>query len=330
VIVLVLPEPASWAAPLRASLGAVTLFSPPFVHVAGRAIGKLWARSRTDRRMLVRFARRAVVDRLAALWLPRDARVVVAPSCGAERVFAVAKQRGCETVLVHDLPCLRELHEDLDTASRRYRDSKFLRRYRAPRRTVVRQETERVLADRVLVNGACAENILAARGIAKERMQRLVETTPSLAPRARRTVAAPALLLAGLAAARNGTHEALSAIDGRPDLTLLVRPGEGTEPLGLSSHPRVRAASKRVLETLEGIDGVLAPAWCESYPREVRLALAAGIPVIGTRCAVGDHPGARVIERGDERALRLAIDALWPHPGQAVASQRALDVRPDV
>jgi hypothetical protein len=204
------------------------------------------------------------------------------------------------------------MHEDLDAAARRHPDSKFLRRYRAPRTTVVRQETERVLSDRVLVNGAHAEAILGARGIAKDRMRRLPETTPSVTLAARRAVAPPTLLLAGLAAARNGTHEALAAIDGRPDLTLLVRPGEGAEPPRLSSHPRVRAASTEELETLDGIDGVLAPAWCETYPREVRLALAAGLPVIGTRRAVGDHPGARVIERGDERGLRLAIDGLWP------------------
>ena len=316
MIVLVVPEPMSWVEPLERTLAAkATTFSPGTVHVASRAIGALWARARTDRRMWLRFARRRLVDHLASQWLPPEVRTVIAPSGGAERVFALAKQRGCQTVLVHDLPCMRELQEDLDEAARRYPDCAFLRRFRAPRSLLARQEAERVLADRVLVRGAYAGRLLVTRGIAPERIER-IPTPPE--PPGSRTTAPPVraftatrgtLLLAGLAAARGGSNEAMQALERRPHLTLLVRPGEGTEPPELLSHPQVRVASRSEREQLAGVDAVLAPAWCESHPVEVELAAALGVPVIGTTRAMGDVVPAQTVEPGDAHGLGLAIDS---------------------
>jgi hypothetical protein len=310
VIVLVLPEPAPWAQPLVASLGGrVEVFSPRAVHLASRAIGALWARDYTDRRMRIRFARRALIDRMAARWLPRSARMVIAPSGAAERVFALARARGCETRLVHDLTCMRELHEDLDEAARRYPECGFLRRFRAPRALLTRQETERVLADRVMVRGAYAARLLQTRGVPGDRIERIPQP-PERRPASPRVPTQGTLLLAGLAAARGGTNEALQALERRPHLTLLVRPGEGTEPRRLLSHPQVRIATRREREELDGVQAVLAPSWCESHAVEVPLAAALGVPVIGTARALGDVVAAHTIEPGDSYALGLAIDAL--------------------
>jgi hypothetical protein len=314
VIVVVDAEPALG----RILFPDAIRFSPGVVHFASRAIGALWARSRTDRRMKIRFARRRLVDHLAAAWLPRQARVVVAPSGGAERVFAVAKERGLSTVLVHDLPCMRELQEDLDEAARRYPDCAFLRRFRAPRELLTRQEAERVLADQVLVRGRYAEQLLIERGVAASRIVRLTDPRPAgtaqpaakgqerAHPRGGRLT----LLLAGLATARAGTNEALHALERRPDLTLLVRPGEGTEPLRLLAHPQVRIASVQERKQLAGVDVVLAPAWCESHPEEVVLAFARAIPVVATTRAAGDGVPTHTVEPGDTYALGRAIDAL--------------------
>jgi len=58
------------------------------------------------------------------------------------------------------------------------------------------------------------------------------------------------------------------------------------------------------------VDAVLAPAWCESHAVEVPLALARGIPVIGTLRAMVDHAPSATVEPGDVHALGLAIDRL--------------------
>jgi hypothetical protein len=127
-------------------------------------------------------------------------------------------------------------------------------------------------------------------------------------------------LLAGLAAARGGTHETLAALEGRPHLTLLVRPGEGTEPSSLLAHPRVRIASRSALERLEGVDAVLAPAWCETYPREVPLAIERAVPIIGTLRAVAREQATHVVDAGDASGLGAALDALCP--GKAATRAR--------
>jgi len=259
--------------------------------------------------MSTRFAERGLVDALAARWLPRQARAVYAPSGAAQCVFAVAKSRGIETILVHDLPCMRQLHDDLDVASRFHPTATFLRRFRASRADLVRQEAEEVLADRVLVRGVYAEGLLRSRGVCAER---LVEPAGAdRAPAAHRSGSAGrrTLLLGGLAVARAGTHELLAAIEGRPEVTLLVRAGEGTEPKNLLSHPRVRVATRDEHEQLAGVDVVVAPAWCETYPVEVGLAHARGIPVVATVRAAGFIPPTHVVEPGDAQGLGIAIDA---------------------
>jgi len=316
MIVVVVPEPMPWEAELRRTLPDDTVvFSPGVVHLASRAKDALWSRARTDRRMWTRFARRRVVDVLAARWLPREARVVYAPSLGAERTFAVARQRGVETVLIHDLPCMRELHEDLDLAARRYPDCVFLRRFRAPRAVLAQQEVERVLADRVMARAGYASELLRARGVTEERLVPLSERPhpgvhASAPARTGRGGGSATMLLAGFAAARSGSNEALQALERRPHVTLLVRAGEGVEPRRLLAHRQVRIATIAERQELSGVDAVLAPSWCESHPMEVARAFAGGVPVIGTRRAMGGRTPARAVEPGDAQGLGLAIDAV--------------------
>jgi hypothetical protein len=267
------------------------------------AVG-VWAGDDVGRRLAARFTKRRWIDALAARTV-RHASVVVAPSGAAELVFAAAPA-SCSKVLVYDLPCLRRLHQDLDAAAAVHPDARFLRRFRAPAREVARQEAERVLANRILVRGDYARQALVEDGAPVEhvgalpdRQARAIATPTARAPRG------PRILLAGGGAARGGSYEALAALDQLPDATLVVSPGEGREPASLMQHPRVCASTAEERDALHGIDVVIAPAWCESYPAEVSLARAAGVPVVATAQAAGF--GDAAIARGDAEALAAAI-----------------------
>jgi len=228
---------------------------------------------------------------------------VIAPSLAARSVFAAAPL-GCLKILVEDLPSFRQLHADLDLAALAHPDCRFLRRYRAPARLVARQEAERVLADALLVRGRFAAEQRSDTGkpVLPVPLPRLELRRAPHAPGARRRV-----LLAGLATARNGSMEALEAFG---DWELLVRPGEGMEPPDLLSRPNVRAARP----TLDGVDLVIAPTWCESHPEELRRAAAAGVPAIATHRAAG-WLDLTEIPPGDAAALRAAAQrALPPEP----------------
>jgi hypothetical protein len=323
VIAVVLAEPCPWLDGVlaRVAPGEPRVVLTPWVPVAFRVAQRAWARGDAARRQRGRLAWRRVADRLAAPRLPEGARLVIAPSGAAERTFAAARARGVATLLLHDLPMLRRLHEDLDAAARRHPDAPFLRRFRAPARDVARQEVERVLADRVVVRGVFARSALLEAGVPAARIvasgespvapRRLTPAGPGSAP-------APAhvrVLLAGLATTRSGTREALAAIAGRRGVELLVRAGEGLDPPGLPDRRDVRRATRREAETLDGVAAVLAPAWCESYAPEVALAAARGVPVVATARAAGHVDLARAgaeVAPGDVDGLRAALDAYLP------------------
>ncbi len=285
---------------------------------------RAWARGRADRQIVARLQRRRLLDRLAAAWLRRrgrGARVVIAPSFAARHVFAEARALGAETVLVQDLPALRQLHADLDEASERHPGFAFLRRYRAPTSALARQEAEWVLARRVLVRGRYAEHILTTAGVDPARITPLPmrKTSARLASRDGEEGSCR-VLLAGLATARNGAAEAAEAAR-RMGATLLVRAddrlgavGSGrvsaaVEPADLLRRPGVEVASAGALTRLEGVDAVLAPAWVESYSAPVALAAAAGVRLVGTRRALGFanvRPEA-VVAPGDVDAIVRAL-----------------------
>ena len=217
-------------------------------------------------------------------------------------------------MLVEDLPSLRALHADLDEAASRHPEENFLRNHRASAEDVARQEAERLLADELWVRGEfCRERLLSA-GHAPERIRELppllaASETARLPQKPKGGADTPRVaLLAGPALARGGLREALAAVDARPQWSLWVRPAEGTDPKHLA-HPRVRRVTEKEQRTLEGVDVVLAPSWCESHPPELARAVARGIPVIATDRASGFLP-CQTIPRGNVPALVAELDAL--------------------
>ena len=237
---------------------------------------------------------------------------MVAPSCGAQRTFARAAELGADRLLVADLPSLRELHADLDDAAATHPGCAFLSNYRAPQTAIQTQEQERVLATHAAVRGRFASRIHRRSGLTSERLLRWPVRLND-APRPRERARTGRVLLAGLASARAGAAEALALVESTPDLTLLVRPGEGTEPRQLLEHPQVRPSTPQERATLDGVELVIAPSWCEANPPELARAVSARIPVVATTRAAGhwdpDEIGAGVA-RGDSAALCAAVDRL--------------------
>lgn len=317
MIAVLASEPASWLEPLLATLeGPVVVLAPwalP-VRLPGRFLGRrcrpgarslpgwtaleagfaLWARGRTDRQLEARFRLRALADRWASLSLPRGVKQVYAPSCAAWWTFARARKLGAETMLVEDLPSLRELQEDLDRAAARHPDCRFLRRHRTARKRLVRQESERALATLLLVRGHFARE-LRGRG----------EPLPAPAATGSFERVAGRLSLAGLATGRSGVMEALHVLEQLPGYELEVHAGEGLEPDHLLQHPRVRRRQGGPSGAL-----LLAPAWCESYLPEVEAAVRAGVPTVGTARAAGWSTLTAVVEPGDADGLLGAIRQL--------------------
>jgi hypothetical protein len=345
MIAVVAPQPASWLEPLLRAPpdgGPVVLFAPwalkaapDWLPVRVRTFWRnrvlpagpepsrrwwwplfdgtttAWSSLGAPQRMRSRFLQRKLAGDMASRWLPAGATLVLAPSLAARRIFSLARQRGAATWLVEDLPWMRRLQEDLDHAVMMHPSSTFLRRYRAGRSVLVRQEEERALADRCLVRGFHAWNQRVAAGLPESRLGRLTEKRPPpIGPR-QPDHRQGRVLLAGLATARSGVLEAVEALAGRPDLTLLVRLGEGSEP-GLLRRPRVAAIEGNPLRALESADLVLAPALSETYPVEVLAAAAASIPIVGTLRAAGFVPLAREVAPGDAARLRCAIDDVLP------------------
>lgn len=291
------------------------------VTVPGWALGegalRAWAGARADRKLAARFGLRALVDRVAARWLAsrgRNVRALFAPSCAAQHGLAVAARQGAAGFLIEDLPDIRGLHADLDAAARAHPGCAFLQRYRASRAVIVRQEAERALAGTLLVRGLHARHERERAGHDPARVLALPEIgAPDAGARERmRASVAPAgrkqVLLAGLAAARHGTMEALAAVAARPHVTLLVFPGEGMEPADLLAHPQVAVAGEDQRRHLRDVDQVLAPAWCEAYLDAVAAAGAMGVPVVATQRAAGWVTPAHEIAPGDVQALGMAMD----------------------
>ncbi len=257
---------------------------------------RAWAGAHTDRRYTAELALRLAIDAWTAqLVRRRRPSVVVASTLAARHTFAVARELGARCVLVLDLPLLRALHRDLDHAARVWPDRAFLRRYRAPSWAIARQESERVLADHVIVRGAYARQLCVDDGVPEHR----IEVLPA---RATATCSKPAVAtgrvrLAGIAAARHGIDTAL-AVTRALDLTLVVRTGEGTEPADLAAQPMVA--------TDDGpVDAVICPAVCETYAPELDVST---LPVIASPMASRDGGGpdpydADAFARAIERAL---------------------------
>lgn len=260
---------------------------------------RAWAGDATDRRYLSELALRYAIDVWGARQVrARKPKVVIASSLAARETFAAARELGARCVLVMDLPMLRALHRDLDRAAERWPEHGFLKRFRAPSWAIARQEIERVLADLILVRGPYARSLNLADGIPAARLAALpAGPVPAITPAAQRT---NRLRLAGLAAARHGVETALAAAR-LLDATLVVRVGEGTEPVDLPSLPGVATDDAPV-------DAIVCPAICEAYPPELR---ADGIHVIASPMASVDGCGP---DPYDARAFAEAIAASLRSP----------------
>lgn len=173
MIAVVAPEPAPWLAPVCVAHPDAVVFAPwarrgPHVGMLGWIVAQAITRVATfgrgpgadARRAAARLIQRAAVDRLAARWLPAEARVVIAPTLAARRTFASARALGAETWLVQDLPALRALGHDLDRAARAHPDRPLLRNYRAPAPRIADQEAEWALTDTALVRSRYAAELL--------------------------------------------------------------------------------------------------------------------------------------------------------------------------
>lgn len=349
MIAVVAPEPASWVEPLVAAaleLAPVALFAPWVVpaavaacapsrlrpalasrllrfgsdvpawplSLAAEGVRRAWIQGDPRRRIESRFLLRQAVDSCAALWLPRSAGTVIAPSFAARRTFALARRRGVATFLVEDLPAIRELQQDLDRAAAAHPLSPLLRAHRTHPDRLARQAAERVLADRLLVRGWWARAQLLAAGRRPAELVRLQEPDPPVCPDAGPSDAPGPIrvLLAGTPDARHGLHEAIRALEGH-DAVLLLGAGRTSELKGVLPRPNVRRATRAEQDRLAGVDVVFAPAWCEVHPPEVALAAANGVPVVATARAAGWVELARhglEIAPGDVAALRAALGGL--------------------
>ncbi|MEZ4403781.1 MAG: hypothetical protein R3B06_27400 [Kofleriaceae bacterium] len=344
MIVVIAPGPAPWLEPTVAALGVhdrVEVWAPwamapwwtalpdPIGGFAARrqragaggagwpllqAAARAWAGAAVDRRLTVDRIERAAVDAWAARRLARLAappRLVVTATGAATHTLVVARARAIRSVLVVDRPWLRRLNRDLDRAADALPTRPCLRRLRAPRADVVRQEHERTLADLLAVRGHHAAEVCTLGGVAAARLVALPAPTAP-APRGTPPSAAAhghaTIVLAGGATARAGLDLALALLDATPQLHLRVRQVAGVDrPLALD-HPRL-AWWTGTDGITDGAQAVIAPAWCESYPAEVATAAARGLPIIATAAAAGFAAHQRVVP-GDVAAVRAAVEAI--------------------
>jgi hypothetical protein len=286
-----------------ASLGTIDCWPPPPLVRASEVAARAWSRGDAERIIRADVAQRALVDRATAPRVTRTRpQLVIARSLAARYTLAAGRAVGAATVLLLDLPVLRQLAADLDHASARWPERRFLRRVRPPAGWVAEQEAEWLLADLVLVRGVYAAGLLAARGVASAAIAAL--PPPSVAPMARASAPTGRVRLAGLATARHGLDVARAAC-AQLGLTLVVRVGDGTEPRELATLPGIASDDGPV-------DAVLCPALCEAQPLELAAARAGGVPVVVSRCAaLADEP---VVDPFDEASVVAALAAAVRSP----------------
>jgi hypothetical protein len=286
---VVSPSPPSWLLEVEPVPDDIVMV-PSAVRMAVRA----WARGRADRLIRGDFAVRSLAGALAAA--PPRARTtrIYAASLTARHAFSLAARGGPgERILVEDLPDLRRLQADLDAGAAALPQSQFLRRFRADREVLVRQEAERALATHLVVRTAFARRCRIDAGFDPARITVLATIDrDAVSPRPSSDDGPPLVLLAGPAVARNGIFEALALAEALPDIVLGVQPSEGMEPTGVLRRRNVRVATPTELSQLAGVAVVIAPAWCETGTDHVARARCAGVPAVATDRAGGTlEPG---------------------------------------
>ena len=212
-------------------------------------------------------------------------------------------------ILVEDLPNIETLHADLDQAVSCHPKRAFLRRFRASPAQIRVQKAEQSFAHAVAIRGwfaAHQRSELTGAGPIQFAWNLPQKTGSTSAPRAEGPFH---VVLAGGASARNGVMEALAILEARKDLILWVRPTDGLMPSSLIQHPRIRHFRNQT-ELPKDIDCLLAPAWVESYPPELHMAIQRGIPVVGSLRAVGflsDSPAAHIVPPGEIEKIGAAL-----------------------
>jgi hypothetical protein len=226
-----------------------------------------------ERRLFAHWAEQALTRDLD------DSCLVIAPSIAAREVLSLAKTRGAKTALFLDIPHLHTMHRDLDAAAANAQPDAFLHHFRAPSWAIARQRAEFALADHVLVRGEYAGLAVLrqspAANIAVLDVQCSDQSVPAIEFDSSST--AP-VLLAGVAAARNGCWVALHAAQ-QMNRKLIARRGEATEPAFLQQPDVLWIKDK-----CPPAAAVVAPAFCESY---LRIATSPGVRRIGSRNVTG-------------------------------------------
>ncbi len=321
--VVVAPERAPWVDEVlrSAALTQARVFAPWATRADAAVYGSrvqfeavpLWrylrgVASRVVEPLAVKVAVRRAVGWWAAQSVARQGLAtdaLFAPSLGARALFAL--RPNAKKTLVLDLPVLRLLHEDLDTAAREYPQCSILQNYRAAHAVTVQQREEWHLAEEVWVRTAWARRVLVRAGVEQSRLVPLSADARGVvvkhAPGSRR------VLLAGTTASRYGLEVALRALElaNATDVRLWVRAGDGTTPASLR-HPSVSVLPADVREV--AVEAVWAPSWVEAQLGEVEAAANAGVPVVATERALGwlrQGPGVRVMAVGDASALAGAV-----------------------
>jgi hypothetical protein len=210
-----------------------------------------------------------------------ESHLVIAPSLAARELIACVNAAGASSAVFLDMPYLQTMHRDLDAASALQHGDRYLQHFRAPGWAIARQRAELHLADFVLVRGDYVGNEVSLQNpdahVIKLDSAASYPGATSNAIEFDPSPNAP-LLLAGIAAARNGCWPALQAAQ-QTNRILFVRRGEATEPT-FAQQPGLHWIN----DTCPPIGALVAPAICESY---VRIDTAPAVRRIGSPCVSG-------------------------------------------
>ena len=207
-------------------------------------------------------------------------------------------------VLMTALP-LRRLHERLDQAFALYPESKTLADFRADE-SLVRAESEALQCARRIIT---PHSEIAA--LYDNKVVLLDWTIPSKArtPQPKRVTTHPAkIVFPASTIGRKGAYELRTAIEGL-DVQLITMGAALEGPdfwRGILTEHRSGAE-----DWLEGVAGVVLPAFVEHKPRRLLEAVAIGTPVIASQaCGLEHTEGVTNVPFGDVDRLREAITRL--------------------
>ncbi len=145
-------------------------------------------------------------------------------------------------------------------------------------------------------------------------------------PAARRVRERPRVLFVGGRFREKGGEDLLAALEGRLGVEVdvdLVTPAEVPERAGLRVH-RLGPSDPRLLDLQQQADLMCLPTYGDAAPWAVLEAMACGTPVLASRVGgipdlLGDGDAGALVDCGDHRGLRAALDALLSDPEARLA-----------